>query len=102
MLNCYPVILLYICRRHRLKCVELEQYINNHDKCLSGFSSRSVGKSAYLKATSDKKFTSDITIPKAFKYYDKTMKGLQKQFDILPEYQELRETISECKLTKEL
>ena len=100
MSNCHPVILLYICKKHGLKCTELEYYINNRDKCLSEFSSRSVGKTAYLKATNDDKFSRDKTLPKSFKDYDKEMKQLQKQLVVLPEYQELRETIPEYKLTK--
>jgi len=100
MVNCHPILLRFICHKHNIKCSALEYYINHRDECLAEFSSRSVGKCAYLKATNDDKYTRNKSLPQSFKDYDKEMKTIQKQLVALPDYKYLQETIPEYKLTK--
>ena len=98
MSNAHPVILRYICKKHNIHCSELEYYINNRDECLGQFSSRNVGKNAFLVATNNDKLLKGDH-PVCLKKYDKEMKAIQKQLIELPDYKHLAETISEYKLT---
>ena len=99
MVNCHPVLLLYICNKHGIPCPQLEYYVKNRDVCLSAFPSRAVGKNAYLVATNNDKLTQGKDLPTQFKAYDREMKTIQKQLVELPDYKDLQETISEYKLS---
>jgi len=98
MSNAHPVILRYICKKHNIDCPHLEYYINNRDSCLSKFSSRNVGKTSYLMATNNDKYSIKRGLPQHFKDYDKEMKRIQAELCKKPEYHELIETIPEYKL----
>lgn len=100
MANAHPVILRYICKKHNIDCPQLEYYINNRDACLSKFSNRSVGKTAYLMATNNDKYSVKRGLPDHFKEYDKEMKRIQKELIKEPEYHALIETIPEYKLSE--
>lgn len=97
--NCHPTLLLYICKKHNIPCPQLEYYVNNRDVCLSAFPSRTAGKNAYLVATNNDKLLHGKDLPSQFKLYDREMKAIQKQLVLLPDYQNLQETISEYKLS---
>lgn len=99
MANAHPVILRYICKKHNIDCPQLEYYVNNRDACLSKFSNRSIGKTAYLMATNNDKYSVKRGMPDHFKNYDKEMKRIQTELIKLPEYNALIETIPESKLT---
>lgn len=99
MANAHPVILRYICKKHNIDCAQLEYYINNRDACLSKFSSRSVGKTAYLMATNNDKYSIKRGLPEHFKLYDKEMKRIQSELSKKQEYSSLFETIPEYKLS---
>jgi uncharacterized protein YwbE len=55
MVNCHPVILRYICKKHNIPCPNLEYYINNRDEILKTFPDRDVGKILFLIATNTEK-----------------------------------------------
>lgn len=99
MANAHPVILKYICKKHNIDCPHLEYYINNRDACLSKFSNRSVGKTAYLMATNNDKYSIKRGLPEHFKSYDKEMKRIQAELIKIPDYNALFETIPEYKLS---
>jgi hypothetical protein len=98
MANAHPVILRYICKKHNIDCPHLEYYINNRDSCLAKFSSRSIGKTAYLMATNNDKYSIKRGLPEHFKNYDKEMKRIQTELCKIPDYQQLIETIPEYKI----
>ena len=100
MANCHPVLLRYICHKHNIPCPNLEYYINNRDSCLALYPSRNKGKTAFLVSTNSDKTSRAPNAPLCFKLYDKEMKQIQKTLLSIPEYNELRETIPEYKLTK--
>ena len=100
MANAHPVILRYICKIHNIDCPQLEYYINNRDACLSKFSNRSVGKTAYLMATNNDKYSIKRGLPEHFKSYDKEMKRIQAELIKKQEYSSLFETIPEYKLSE--
>lgn len=82
--NSHPTILRYICRKHDILCPNLEFYINNRDRCLAEFASRTEGKKAFLVATNtDKKVR---THSNALKQYDAEMKRIQREIVALDEY----------------
>ena len=37
MVNCHPLILLYLCEKHGLKCNILKNYVENRDEILLSF-----------------------------------------------------------------
>lgn len=100
MSNCHPVILRYVCRLHNIDCPELEYYINNRDYCLSQFSKKSHGKTAYLIATNNDVLSRKKDAPACFKRYDREMKAIQKQLVDNPEYRALFDTIPEYRASK--
>lgn len=100
MCNAHPVILKYVCDKHDIDCPSLEYYINNRDKCLSEFGSRSIAKQAYLSATNNDKMSRRKDAPIKFKNYDREMKDIQSQLVKLPEYQDIFDTIPEYRLSK--
>lgn len=93
MVNAHPVILRWVCKKHNIECPQLEYYINNRDKCLSKFPTRSAGKTAYLCVTNMDKVSRNSNAPQHFKDYDKEMKQIQKQLIGKPEYKELFDTV---------
>jgi Family of unknown function (DUF5906) len=98
MANAHPVILRYVCKKHNIKCPNLEYYINNRDECLAEFNTRNAGKTAYLVSTnSDKNCYSKS--PEQLKQYDKEMKAIQKKLVELPDYKKLQDTIPQDKRT---
>jgi len=97
MQNAHPVILRYICKLHYITCPHLEYYIQNRDYCLSKFSSREIGKEAFLKATNKDKINREKKLPIEFKNYDKEMKQIQKKLITIEEYAELFENIPDSK-----
>jgi hypothetical protein len=89
--NSHPTILRYICRKHNILCPHLEYYINNRERCLSEFASRTEGKKAFLVATnSDKKVR---THSNTLKQYDAEMKHIQKQLTALDDYKLLASSL---------
>lgn len=100
MKNCHPVILRYVCKLHNIDCPELEYYINNRDDCLSRFTSKTIGKKAYLTATNSDVLSRRKDAPLCFKRYDLEMKRIQKQLVELPEYRALFDTIPEYRQSK--
>jgi len=98
MSNAHPVILRYICKKHDIRCPELEYYINNRDECLGQFSKKKIGKNAFLVATNNDKLLKGDH-PVCLKKYDKEMKRIQQELIALPDYKHLAETIPEYKLT---
>ena len=57
MKNAHPVILRYICKKHDIPCPLLEYYVNRRDEILAKWSSRGVGKTAYLENTNNDKYS---------------------------------------------
>lgn len=106
MSNAHPVILRWICRKHKIDCSELEYYINNRDECFAKFQSekgvpKAAAKRMYLVATNNDKFMrNSLMKTDHFKKYEKEMKEIQKQLIAIPEYRELFETIPEYKQQK--
>jgi hypothetical protein len=99
MANAHPVILRYVCKKHQIKCPNLEYYINNRDECLSEFETRNQGKTAYLVSTNSDKNCYGKDIPEQLKSYDKEMKTIQKKLVELPDYKKLQDTIPKEKRT---
>jgi len=97
MCNAHPVILRYICKIHTIECPYLEYYINHRDSCLSKFTSREIGKDAYLKATNNDKKNRTKGLPVEFKKYDTEMKQIQNKLVVLEKYKELFDTIPSTK-----
>ena len=55
MKNAHPVILKYICQKHSIPCPQLEYYVAHRDAILEKWSSKGVGKIAYLENTNNEK-----------------------------------------------
>jgi len=100
MANCHPVILRYICKKHKIPCQSLEYYINNRDECLSQFSTRSIGKNAYLVATNSEKISRRPDTNETFKKYDREMKDIQNKLLLLPDYKDIIERIPDYKMSQ--
>lgn len=94
MENCHPVLLKYICKKHKIICPQLEYYINNREECLSQFETREQGKNAYLSSVNDSKHKKSTT-SQLFREFDREMKRIQKQIIELPDYRELFDSISD-------
>ena len=90
MKNAQPTLLLYLCKKKKLVCNELEHYINNREECLNSFSKdcscdRSVAKNYFIRC-----ITCEYTVDKIekkrkikndfFIRFDKEIKNIQKQF----------------------
>lgn len=88
MKNAHPTILLYLCKKHKIHCAELEYYCNNRENVLSQFPDRDAAKDLFLTAlncdTHNTKERSDV-----FKKFDKECKQIQKQLTQIPEYHEI-------------
>jgi hypothetical protein len=98
--NCHPKILLWICKKHKIDCEELEKYCNNREEILASFPDREVAKNAYLSALNDEKpcyklnkYPAEITKP--FKAFDKEVKKIQKEILKIEEYKPCIETVPE-------
>jgi hypothetical protein len=92
MKNCHPVILRYICWKHRIPSPELNMYITNREEILSGFPDREAAKSMFLAAVNtDKERKSERN--KTFRKFDKEMKEIHKQILALAEYKAIVDTV---------
>jgi hypothetical protein len=100
MSNCHPKVLRYVCKKHSIACPELEYYINNRDECLSEFSDKKIGKTAYLVATNSSKIQwRPFTLPSRYKSYDKEMKTIQTKLLDVGDYQNIQDSMPEYKKT---
>lgn len=96
MVNCHPVILLYICKKHNIPCPNLEYYINHRDEILRKFPNRNIGKKLFLITTNtEKRLRGDH--PEVLKKYDKEMKDIQKKLIEIPEYKNIVDSVPEEK-----
>jgi hypothetical protein len=98
--NCHPKILLWVCKKNKIDCDELEKYCVNRDEILDSFPDRDVAKNAYLSALNDEKpcyklnkYPTEITKP--FKLFDKEVKKIQKEILKIEEYKSCTETVPE-------
>jgi hypothetical protein len=96
--NCHPKVLLWICKKHKIDCEELEKYCENRDDILACFPDREIAKNAYLSALNDEKpcyklnkYPAELTKP--FKAYDKEVKLIQKKILEIEEYKPCVETV---------
>lgn len=97
MCNAHPVILRYICKLHDIPCPHLEYYINNREECMSKFSTREIGKDAYLTALNKDTQNRAKGLPKEFKSYDCEIKQIQKKLVLIKDYAELIGSVPETK-----
>lgn len=98
--NCHPKILLWICKKHKIYCEELEKYCENREDILASFPDRELAKNAYLSALNDEKpclkmnkWTAELTKP--FKAYDKEVKKIQQKILEIEEYKPCVNTVPE-------
>ena len=96
MKNAHPVILKYICDKHKKRCPMLTEYIQNRDEILNEFGDREEGKTAYLCAINDNKSNKKIK-NRSFIQFDDEMKILQKEICSLPEYQCIKSSVPDDK-----
>jgi hypothetical protein len=94
MKNAHPVLLSYICKKHNIRCPELDYYVSHRDEILSEFENKEVGKTAFLKAVNDDKHNTRITNP-FFKKFDKEMKEIQKKVVELECYKGIQSSVPE-------
>ena len=90
IVNCHPMILAWICRKHNIACPSLEYYIKNRDKILTEICDnfnydKCDAKVLFLKSTNSswhiKSFGNDF-----FDSYDSEMKRIQKKLNCNPAY----------------
>jgi hypothetical protein len=96
MKNAHPVLLSYICKKHNIRCPELDYYISHRDEILSEFENKEVGKTAFLKAVNDNKHNTRITNT-FFKKFDKEMKEIQQKVVELECYKDVKSSIPESR-----
>jgi hypothetical protein len=86
MVNAHPVILLYLCRKNKIKAAHLEQYILNRDQILKDTGlSRDAAKNLYLMIMN----SSDTDIKAINKHmtgFKKEMKNIHNSFCKLNKY----------------
>jgi hypothetical protein len=97
MVNAHPVILQYICRKHRIDCPNLSYYIQNRDTILQAFDDRDEGKTAFLKTVNSDKVNRKIK-HKLFTDFDKECKSIQKKLTRLSVYSDIVDSVPESKL----
>lgn len=99
MVNAHPTILRWLCKRHKIDCPQLSYYCENRDDILSrNFSSKAVGKKAFLVATNtQEKLKTPKKQPKILVDYDTEMKKIQEQLISIPEYFEIQDSVPEHK-----
>jgi hypothetical protein len=96
MKNAHPVLLAYICKKHSIRCPELEYYIQNRDTILNEFEDRDKGKTAFLKAVNDDKHN-DRVKNTFFKKFDKEMKEIQQQLVNMECYKDIKSSVPQEK-----
>ena len=78
MKNAHPVILLYICKLHKIQCPELTNYVFNRDRILYEYGGeRDIAKTKFLKSMNDG-HACNSREKKILKLFDSEMKMLQK------------------------
>ena len=102
MKNAHPVILRYICKKHDIPCPLLEYYVNRRDEILAKWSSRGVGKTAYLENTNNDKYSGALAtetpeVNAALRDYAKENKTIQKSLMAKREYADLVASIPDEK-----
>ena len=103
MKNAHPVILHYICKKHDIPCPQLEYYVNRRDEILAKWSSRGIGKTAYLENTNNKDkhsgalATETPEVNAALRLYANENKSIQQVLLALPEYAALIASIPDEK-----
>jgi hypothetical protein len=96
MKNCHPVILRYICWKHRIPCLELNKFIADREEILSGFPDREKAKKLFLTSVnSDEEKKSERN--KTFRKFDTEMKGIHKLVLAIPEYKAIIDTVPNTK-----
>jgi phage/plasmid-associated DNA primase len=99
MKNCHPVILKYLCIKHKIPCPNLQYYINHRDEVLSEFIDREYGKKLFLEAVNnDKRNTKEKN--RTFKNFDSEMKMIQSIICTIKDYEEIRCNVSDDKKIK--
>lgn len=96
MKNAHPVLLSYICKKHNIRCPELDHYISHRDEILSEFQNKEVGKTAFLKAVNDDKHNTRITNT-FFKKFDKEMKEIQHKIVNFDCYNDIKSSVPDNK-----
>jgi len=97
MVNCHPVILQYICRKHSIKHDELAFYIANRDEVLRRYPDREKGKELFLKALNNDKLNKKEK-DECFKSFDKECKEIQQTLTKLTCYEMIVKDVPEYKL----
>lgn len=97
MVNAHPVILQYICRKHRIDCPNLSYYIHNRDTILEAFEDRDQGKTAFLKAVNSDTINRKVK-NKLFNDFNKECKKIQKDIIALPIYADIVRSVPSNKL----
>ena len=94
MVNAHPVILRYICRKHKINCPNLEYYINNRDLVLSSFDNltRDEAKTLFLKSLNNDKVMKNEK-NEIFRKFDNEIKKIQSEVVKIPDYKNIMETV---------
>lgn len=95
MVNSAPCIVSYLCKKHNIHCVELNNYIKNREEILSQFEDRDTGKKLFLKSiNTEKAFRHHNPV---FRAFDAEMKKIIKILVNLQEYSDFKEAVPEEK-----
>ena len=91
MKNAHPVILKYICHKHKIRCPELDSYVAHRDDILEKWSNKGIGKTAYLENTNNDKYSGAVAgespeVNAALRLYANENKTIQKQLLSVPDY----------------
>ena len=97
MVNCHPIILQYLCKKHNIKHTALTFYINNREEILSKYPNREDAKCLYLKAVNTGELNKKIK-DKGFKEFDLECNEIQQQLTKLTCYENIVKDVPEHKL----
>jgi len=96
MKNCHPVIMRYLCKKHKIEHAYLDQYIENRDDILSQFDDRDTAKTHFLSALNNQKMNKKVD-NSFFMEFDKETKQIQKGLTKQAEYKNIVADVPENK-----
>lgn len=93
MTNAHPTILLYLCKKHEIRCPMLSEYVRDRNAIFAELDMpRAEAKHLYLASINNNKLNKKCK-NKAFQQFDAELKAIQLKFFALDEYAEVRESV---------
>ena len=93
MTNAHPTILLYLCKKHEIRCPMLSEYVRDRNAVFAELDiPRDEAKHLYLASINNNKLNKKCK-NKAFQQFDAELKAIQNKFFVLDEYIEVRDSV---------